>query len=384
MRARAQFIIVEAAAGMGKTTFLDTVQQNLAGSEDHVLVRTAGDPAEGFQPYYLTTRILATLLNKREDRGESLFRTLGPKEVGYLRHVLPQLPQPDSEPTHEDERTRREGIFAALARFIPRALDNRPLILLLDDLAMSDEATLLLFRWLALSGTLPILLCGTSMEIVTLGKDEASPLRRFYSAYCDEIEIQTIQLRPLAPREIAEFLRGAFPGLNLSESFTTELERLTQGNPLFLTEIARKLVANQKITLVGRQWVLQSLAADYLPRSLEEIVLEKISALNESDREFLARASTLGEDVSVSVLTGSSREQETAVQEFVDRAAALGLVKLDFQLNDESMRFLGKRVLEISYGAIESEKRKNLHENDGEYQEGFAENNLLSSASLLA
>ncbi len=383
IKGESQFVIVEASSGMGKTTFLDTVQQILGSSEEHVLVRTAGDPAEGFRPYYLTTRILAALLNKRDDRGEALFRELAPKEIGYLRHVLPQLPPPPDQ-TEEDERTQREGIFIALARFIPRVLNNRPLVLLVDDLAAADEATLLLFRWLVLSTNLPLLICGTSMKILTLGDEDESQLRRFYGTYHQELDIQTIQLRPLKSKEIAEFLKGAFPGLNLSESFAVELERLTYGNPLFLTEIARKLVANDKIKLIGRQWVLQPLSAGYLPRSLEEVVLEKISALNESDREFLARASTLGEDVPVSLLTGSSQERESAVLEFVDRAAALGLVKLDFQLNDETMRFLGKRVLEISYGAIEPEKRKALHESVGDYQEGLAKQHLMSSASVLA
>ena len=383
IKGESQFVIVEGSSGMGKTTFLDTVQQILGGSEDHVLVRTAGDPAEGFRPYYLTTRILAALLNKRDDRGEALFRELARKEIGYLRHVLPQLPQP-SDQIEEDERTQREGIFIALARFIPRALDNRPLVLLVDDLTAADEATLLLFRWLVRSTNLKMLVCGTSMKLLTLGEEDESPLRRFYGTYHEELDIQAIQLRPLKSKDIAEFLKGAFPGLNLSESFAEELERLTYGNPLFLTEIARKLVANDKIKLVGRQWILQPLSAGYLPRSLEEVVLEKISALNDSDREFLARASTLGEDVPVSLLTGSSQEQETAVLEFVDRAAALGLVKLDFQLNDETMRFLGKRVLEISYGAIEPEKRKALHESIGDYQEGLAKQHLMSSASVLA
>ena len=206
-----RFVIVEAAPGMGKTTLLDTIQRNLARSEEHVLVRTAGDPAEGFRPYYLTTRILAALLNKRKDRGESLFRSLSPQELGYLRHVLPQLPRPDSEPTEQDERVRREGIFSALVRFIARVLDHRPLILLVDDLSAADEATLLLFRLLVRWEKLPVLLCGTATEIPSTAEEEGAPLGPFYSAYHDEIGIETIQLRPLARKEIAEFLRGTFP-----------------------------------------------------------------------------------------------------------------------------------------------------------------------------
>jgi HEAT repeat protein len=48
------------------------------------------------------------------------------------------------------------------------------------------------------------------------------------------------------------------------------------------------------------------------------------------------------------------------------------------------MRFLGKRVLEISYGAIDGDRREELHEEVGAYQEGLYQRRLLPSASLLA
>jgi HEAT repeat protein len=70
--------------------------------------------------------------------------------------------------------------------------------------------------------------------------------------------------------------------------------------------------------------------------------------------------------------------------EFLDRAEAMGLVRLGFQVNDEIMRFLGKRVLEISYGAIAEERRQELHERVGTYQESLYQQRLLPSASLLA
>ncbi|HSG82292.1 MAG TPA: HEAT repeat domain-containing protein, partial [Gemmatimonadota bacterium] len=152
----------------------------------------------------------------------------------------------------------------------------------------------------------------------------------------------------------------------------------------FLGEIIRKLVNDRKVTLVGQEWVIEPLETGYLPRSLEEIVKLKIAALDKEERSLLERASAMGEGVSLSVLAGSSELDENRVLEFLDRAEALGLVSLDFQINDEVMRFLGKRVLDITYDAMDQIRRKELHGQVGDYQESLYQKRLLPSASLLA
>ncbi len=88
--------------------------------------------------------------------------------------------------------------------------------------------------------------------------------------------------------------------------------------------------------------------------------------------------------MSLSLLTGSSEQEEARVLEFLDRAEALGLVRLDFQINDETMSFLSKRVVEIAYGTLNQNRREELHERVGNYQEKLFEQRLLTSASLLA
>jgi HEAT repeat protein len=71
---------------------------------------------------------------------------------------------------------------------------------------------------------------------------------------------------------------------------------------------------------------------------------------------------------------------EAKVLEFVDQAASLGLLRSDFQLNDETIRFLSKRILETIYGAIQPKQKQDLHEQIGQYQETLYEQHLLPSA----
>jgi diguanylate cyclase (GGDEF)-like protein len=382
-RGRSEFVILEAGPGMGKSTFLEAVRRNLAGDDTFCTARVAGDPQEAYRPYYLVSRILLALLNQRDDKGAEVLAELSKADLAHLSRIVPQLGEAGL-PTDGDS-ARRQGIFVTLVQILPRLADLRPLVLLVDDLHFADEASLLLLRALFRRSEPPVLVCGASVETLKLGSEaEAGPLERFCAARGEELKIRHLRLKPLGQEGIGEYLRAVFPRLSTPPGFEAELAAIVQGNPLFLGEIVRKLVMDRKVTLVGQDWVIERVEEGYLPRSLEEIVRAKIAALDSEDRAILERASTLGEGVSLSVLAGSAELAETQVLEFLDRAEDLGLIRLDFQINDEVMRFLGKRVLEITYGAIDQNRRRELHTEVGDYQERLYQRRLLPSASLLA
>jgi diguanylate cyclase (GGDEF)-like protein len=378
---QSQFLIVEGGPGMGKSTFLETIYRKLASSKMIRQVKVNGQQQEAFRPYYLLTNILVTLLNQREDKGIGIFESVGPKDTSYLSHILPQLAGKGEPLPDEAEGSRRESIFNTLLYFLPKTLDFRPLILLIDDLQFADEATLLLLHRMMLHRELKLFICSTSTPIETLKlESQPIPLVQFHEAHHEELDIHLIPLTPLTPSDIAEHLNEVFSQVRFPEHFEEELAKVTQGNPLFLSEILRKLVLDQKIRLSGQQRVVLPLEEGYLPKSLEEMVSQRVAALDEENRQLLYQAATFGEDVSLSLLTGSSKKMEAKVLEFVDQAASLGLLRSDFQLNDETIRFLSKRILETIYGAIQPKQKQDLHEQIGQYQETLYQQHLLPSA----
>ncbi|MGD8688038.1 MAG: HEAT repeat domain-containing protein, partial [Syntrophobacterales bacterium] len=348
-------------------------------------ITVSGKPQEGLRPYYLTTDIIVEIMNQRPDKGSEILDELEPQEVDNLCHILPQLGEPQEISEQEDYQRQREQIFTTLVHFIPKLLNSRSLILFIDDLHLSDEATLLVLRQLLLRGDIPLFICATATDIgLSKVQGRQPPLNRFFTAYGQELDIGRVPLTPLSPEDIGAHFRGTFPRVNLPENFEETLAQLTQGNPLFLNEIQRKLVLDGKITLSGQQWGVGSLEEGYLPRSFEEVISQKIAALDEESKKLLDEASTLGEKVSLSVLTGSSENREAEVLEFVDQAVTQGLISTDYQMNDDTIKFLGKRVLEITYGAIAEDRKKELHQRIGDYQETLYEQRLLSSAATLA
>jgi diguanylate cyclase (GGDEF)-like protein len=377
-----QFVVIDGTPGIGKTAFLATIREQLSGEERFKIAHVSGVQQESYRPYYLAGRVLMELLHDLGQEAGEVLASLSPVETAYLSRVLPQLEVENTGSADEDEIVMREGIFAVLVQLFPRLVGEKPLVLLVDDLQFSDEASLMVLRTVMLRSEVSLFVCGTSLELAA--EKEAPPLKRFLVASQQELGIQRIQLRPLSSIEIKSHLEGIFPGLKMTENFEQDLADITQGNPLFISEIIRKLVSEQKITFFGQQWAILPLDEGYLPRSLEEIVQQKIGELDLESRQLLEQASTFGEEVSLSALSSSSEVEEAKVLEFLDRAEALGLVRLGFQVNDEILHFLGKQVLEISYGSIEEERRQELHERVGVFQETLHEKKLLPSASLLA
>ncbi|MFQ5507668.1 MAG: hypothetical protein ACE5F1_23140, partial [Planctomycetota bacterium] len=261
-------------------------------------------------------------------------------------------------------------------------------MLLVDDLQFADEASLMVIRRLLENRDDPLLVCGTVAKDLTSPAvepgEEEPPWPRFVGRYDSDLKVEAVELRPLTALAISDHLSNLFPGIRLPKRFEDDLADITQGNPLFLNEIIRKLVLDQKLTLTGHVWSVHAPEEGYLPRSIEEIVDSKIAALDAEGRKLLEEVSTLGESTPLSMLTGSSDTSEAKVLEFLDRAETLGLLRTDFHINDETMRFLGKRVLEIAYGSIDASRREELHEQVGAYQEELYLKQLGPSASILA
>ena len=368
---------------MGKSTLIETVRRSLASNDALHVVRIAGQPQEGFRSYYAIGDVIVALLNACEDRGVSALDALDASEHRYLSRVLPHLER-DTPEAAESPEQQREGLFNALVSLLTKLLEEQPLVLLVDELQYVDEASLVLLRVLGRQKR-AFLVCGTVTDDVALDqKDEDFPFKRFVEKSEDGFSVEHLKLEPLQAADITSHLESVFPGLEIPDGLPDELVAITQGNPLFLSEIIRKLVLDQKLRLEGQRWALEAPEQGYLPRSLEEIVMQKIAALDDDGRKLLEHVSTLGEDVPLSMVTGASEVSESNVLEFLDRAEDLGLMRSNFHINDETMRFLSKRVLDIIYGSMNQSRREELHGRIGTYQEDLHQDHLGPSASILA
>ncbi|MEW6544966.1 MAG: diguanylate cyclase [Nitrospirota bacterium] len=381
---QSQFVLVEGGVGMGKTAFLQAVRRQLQGLDTY-LVRAAGPLQDNYRPYALATTILVALLGQRDDKGQAAFGSLTKEEIAYLGALLPPLQGQPELRLAPDEASRREGIFRAALRFLFLLLDYRPLVLLIDDLHNADEASLALLRRLLTQEEVPVLLCGAAaVPMKSPAEGTKAPLETFVEAHGAELKLAKVPLARLTADGIVAYLRTLFPQLAAPPDAAGTLARVTQGSPLFLAQLLRKLVMDHTIKPVDRRWVIESLDEDKLPKSLDEIVRQQIGTLGNDQRALLEHTSVFGEHVSLSVLTGGAEAEEAKVLELVEQAETLGLLSAEYQVNDETVRFVGKQVLDVAYNDIGEARRRALHDRVGEYQEALFQQGFLPSAAPLA
>ena len=203
---------------------------------------------EDFRPYYMTANILVGIMNQQPEKGAEILATLTPKELQDLSNIVPQLGEPEEGPQPEDPNTQRQELFTTLISFITKLLDSSSLVLFIDDLHCSDEATLLLLRRMLLLQNVQLFICGASAQIRTEEvQEQPVPLESFFASYEQELNIVRIPLTPLTDADIAEHFQRIFPQVKAPEGFEPHLAQLTQGNPLFISEIVRKLVLDKKL-----------------------------------------------------------------------------------------------------------------------------------------
>jgi len=376
-----RFMIVDGAAGFGKTSFLDVVQRNLNKSGFHT-VRVSGVIQESFRPYYLMSYIAMALMNQREDKGIEILNKMDETDLTQLACILPQIGEADTKTTEIDEQ-RREAIFRSFIRFFIALADDGRLALLIDDLDYSDPASLHLLRIMMMEKSVVMFVCATATEEVKT-KPKSIPLELFRSAYNETLNIQSVRLTPLSADEIEKHIHIIFPGIEMPAFLSRELAGISQGNPLFIEELLRKMITDQKIVQSGQHWKVTKVEKGYFPKSLEDIIRNKLLALDIGSQRFLDCAAAFGESISLSMLTSVSDEKSALVHDFLNRAVDQGIVRADFNENDETVRFLSKRIQNAIYDRIHPDQKKNLHEQIGSYQEKLYQHNLLPSAAFLA
>jgi predicted ATPase len=108
-----------------------------------------------------------------------------------LRLVVPEIPAPLELPPEQ----ARRYLWLSMREFIGRAAEERPLLLVFEDLHWADESTLLLLEYLAphLPG-MPVTIVGTFRDDEV---EPSSPLARILNQLVRERLVTRITLRPL-------------------------------------------------------------------------------------------------------------------------------------------------------------------------------------------
>jgi len=174
----------------------------------------------------------------------------------------------------------------------------------MEDLHWSDETSLELLVYLARSCThLPILF------VLTYRCDEVSPELRHFLTECDREHLaQDFFLQRLARAEVDEMLMAIFAVHQAASTGLLEsLYALTEGNPFFIEEVLKSLLATGEITESEGVWERTLLFGTHtrspsIPRSVQDAVYQRTKQLSAPARRVLRLAAVAGRRFDLTIL----------------------------------------------------------------------------------
>ena len=219
-----------------------------------------------------------------------------------------------------------------------------PLVLVLEDLHNADEASLLLLRFLAREAREARLLIVATLSDV--GYDE--PLARAITELTAVANAERITLHGLAEGDVARFIEltaAASPDPQL----VARIFRESEGNPLYVGELVRLLVADER---------LDDAASVAIPEGVRAAIGLRLDRLSGPCRELLAVASAIGREFDATLLQGIGGGQ---LADALEEAIAARVV-LDAPPPTGRFRFSHGLVRKALYEELPSPRRARLHE----------------------
>ncbi len=346
-----QMALLDGETGIGKTRLLEELIQ-WAHSHQQTTAAvgcTATDRTLPYAPVAALLRVPA--LNARLAR-------LAPGWLSEISRLLPELAAAHpglSAPGPLTEPWQRQRLFQALAQAIlnadPRGAAPAALLLLcLDDLQWADPDTLdWLLYLLETAGSAPLLVLGTTC-CAELAAD--NPLEALAQKLQRRGLLTRIELGALSPAAAAELARAA-AGRNLSTGEAARLYSETEGNPLFVVEMA----------LGGRDPDLP------LPPKVEAAIRRRLAGLSAPARDLAQTAAILGRTFTTDLLARVSGLTEDALLQGLDELWRQRIVR---EQGADAYDFTHDKLRAVAYAGLSPARRRYLHRRAAEALEALA------------
>ena len=359
-------LLLEAEAGAGKSRLL---REAVAGTRVDLLKLEVE-----FSPILLPGALpVASALFRQLLEGESegpraaadrLFESLGPDaEInragieGLLESVGIDGPGPDGDEGPLDPKTERQNRWAGISALLKETSRRRPILLVFEDVHFASESD---DEFL---GFLVPVLAGHRIGIVATGRPGSA--RSWIPA-----DAERLLLHQLDTQEVRSFLGDLFDGLR--PSVRKELLRRSQGNPLYLEELARSMRESMEA------------AVQTVPGTLQGLLQSRIDRLSPSMQLLLQMAAVLGPEFPTGLLARMYRLEDQPV-DFEQALRALGEGGF-VEAGDRAERYRFRHALmqEVAYGRLLLRVRKILHESAARLGEEFYADRLEAEAPFFA
>jgi tetratricopeptide (TPR) repeat protein len=274
---------------------------------------------------------------------------------------------------------RRSEAFAAWRRFFESLAEERPLVLVFEDLHWADEGLLDFVDYLVdwASGVPLLAACTARPELLERRPGWGGGKRNAV----------TVSLSPLSEEDTARLVSALLDQAVLPAETQTALLAHAGGNPLYAEEYIRMLQDRGFLRRAGSAWHLERTEELPLPESVQGIIAARLDALSPEEKSLLQDAAVAGKVAWVGALATISDTPRWEVEERLH-----ALERKEFLIRDRRSSVAGETqyvfrhvlVRDVAYNQIPRADRVEKHRAAAEWLESLPADRSEDRAEMLA
>jgi serine/threonine protein kinase/tetratricopeptide (TPR) repeat protein len=366
--------LLSGESGLGKTRLLLELCARALASGTRVITgecrparavsldETRGEPLHPFRNF------LVALADYCRAGGPELSKRLLGEHGAVLAAYEPTLVTllgPDrSAPERESPDRAPARVFRALAEVLGAFSEQRPLLLLLDDLQWADSLSLEFLSAFAEHLSL-------RRRVTIVGTFRSEEMREELGALCRRRGVEVQSLERFDSVAVGQMVSGMLALRTAPEEWVTFLEQESGGNPFFIAEYLRAAIAERLLTRTqAGRWTMGEDETDTtlrerlrLPATISALVGRRLSSLEPESLQLVWAAAVLGREFDEELVA------ETAGIELARVTDAYGRLRQRQILQDETSGasgFVHDKLREVAYSLIGTEERRRLHQRAAE------------------
>jgi tetratricopeptide (TPR) repeat protein/predicted Ser/Thr protein kinase len=355
---RGTLVMIGGEPGIGKTRLTEELVTE-AISKDFLCLVGHCYEMQGGHPYMPFVEIIETAARIVEPA--AFLQTLGEfapevaKLAPELRRKFPDIPAAAELPPEQEQRYT----FNSITKYIERAAEVQPLLLVLEDLHWAGESTMLMVQHIARQlDTVAVLAVGTYRDTELA---VSRPLARVMEDLLRGHLAVEIVLGRLLEAEVAEMLKK-LNDRKPPASLVKLIFGQTEGNPFFVEEILKHLAHQGKLFDQEGHWRTDlSFEEADVPRGVRLILGQRIQRAGEQCLETLSAAATAGRRVESKLLEQLVDLDEVAFLDSVEEAERAWLLRSTTRAGTVSFAFPHELIRQTLLSDISGLRRQRRH-----------------------
>jgi predicted ATPase len=278
--------------------------------------------------------------------------------------------------SNSDLKGRRVRLFENVSNGLLLQSNQKPILLILEDLHWADPSSLGLMHYLSqiLKGKRTIILGTFRTEEIIPSKGEPHPLNKIIESMTSEGLVEKLELQRLTKENTNEFFSVIMGETDFSEVFINLFYKETGGNPLFMVELIKFFIEEKVIINENGTWhEAKDIQNIEIPSKIYNVILRRLEHLDHESRKVLDFASVLGDTISPLVLSKAMDVNEISI---LNKLKVLEHTHRLIQSIDNEFKFDHDMIKEVLYNEIPEELRVEYHSILAKSIEMLNENNL--------